>query len=67
MADTPAHLADAPVLGTANEAAVVLRISRSQVYRLMDEGVIESVRVGSRRMVRWSSVVELLQPDGTAS
>lgn len=56
-----------PVLGSALEASNVLRISRTQVYRLMDEGVIESVRVGGRRLVVWESVQRLLTPEGTAS
>lgn len=56
-----------PALGTVNEASTVLRISRMQVYRLMDEQVIESVRVGHRRFVVWDSVVRLLTPEGSAS
>jgi len=68
MAVNPPTLAEVPSLGTAQEAADALRISRNQVYRLMDEGVIESYRVGPRRrLVVWASVVALLKPEGTAS
>jgi excisionase family DNA binding protein len=52
--------------GTAAEAASILGISTTQVYRLMDEGVIESFRVGGRRVIVWESVVRLL-PEGSAS
>lgn len=65
MADaTP--LPDAPALGSAAEASAVLHVSRSQVYRLMDEGVIESVRVGGRRLVVWESVSRLLDQSGAS-
>lgn len=58
---------DTSHLGSALEASNVLRISRSQVYRLMDDGVIDSVRIGGRRLVVWESVQRLLVPEGTAS
>ena len=60
-------LPESPTLGSALEASNALRISRTQVYRLMDEGVIESIRVGSRRLIIWDSVLRLLEPTGTAS
>jgi excisionase family DNA binding protein len=60
-------LPEAPTLGSALEASNALRISRTQVYRLMDEGVLESVRVGTRRLILWDSVLRLLEPQGTAS
>lgn len=69
MADaTPVSaLPEAPQRGTADEAATVLRVSKSSVYRLMDDGVIASVRIGGRRFVVWDSVLRLLEPTDTAS
>jgi excisionase family DNA binding protein len=51
--------------GTAAEAASILGISITQVYRLMDEGVIKSFRVGGRRVVIWESVLGLLPDDAS--
>jgi excisionase family DNA binding protein len=40
-----------PLLLTVEDAASILRISRSKVYQLMSRGALKSVRVdGSRRI-----------------
>lgn len=69
MADVP-HAPEPPSPpghGTVAEAADVLRVSRMTVYRLMDEGTIESLRIGHRRFVLWESIDRILTPGGTAS
>jgi excisionase family DNA binding protein len=38
------------------EVAEALRISRSKVYLLMNDGDLPSVRIGSRRLVRRSDL-----------
>lgn len=39
----------APLLYTPEEAADVLRLSRTEIYRLIRVGELESVRIGARR------------------
>ncbi len=41
-----------PHLYEVREVAETLRISRSKVYLLMNDGDLPSVRIGSRRLVR---------------
>lgn len=70
MADAPAlSVPKSPTIVSASEAAAVLRVSRSQVYRLMDRKELESVRLGGRRLILWDSVLRILEPatDSTAS
>lgn len=47
-----------PLYVSAAEAANMLALSRSEVYRLLDAGVIASVRHGARRLVILESVHE---------
>jgi excisionase family DNA binding protein len=41
-----------PELAEILEAAAVLRISRSKLYELIDEGQIERVKIGRRAFIR---------------
>lgn len=45
-----------PLYVSPAETARMLALSRSEVYRLLDTGVIESVRHGTRRLVVLASV-----------
>lgn len=45
-----------PIFVSPHEVAQTLGISRALVYRLLDEGVIDSTRVGGRRLVIRSSL-----------
>jgi len=36
------------------------------VYRLLDDGILEEVRIGTRRLVLWESVQRMLTPGETA-
>lgn len=47
---TPAPAAPALLL-TVNEAAQALRLSRSQVYNLVNRGELQTVKIGSSRRV----------------
>jgi excisionase family DNA binding protein len=47
-----------PVFVSPLEAAHMLGISRTQVYKLLDEGRIESARHGARRLVVLASLHE---------
>jgi excisionase family DNA binding protein len=51
----------APVYVSPREAARILGLSRSQVYRLLDEGQIDSCRQGTRRLVSVPSLMEFTQ------
>lgn len=61
-----APLPDTPAVGTVPEAATALRVSRMTVYRLLDDGILEEVRIGTRRLVLWESVQRMLTPGETA-
>jgi len=43
------------------EAGEFLRISRSEIYRLMEDGSLASTKLGRRRVVARRSLVELLE------
>jgi len=47
-------------LDRVNDVAAFLRMSRSHVYRLMDQGVLPSVRIGNARRVPRRAVRELV-------
>jgi excisionase family DNA binding protein len=47
-------------LDRVSEVAGFLRVSRSQVYRMLDEGLLPSVRIGNARRVPRRAVRELL-------
>ena len=57
-----------PLLVTVDEAAHMLRIGRTVVYQLMQEGEIRSVKIGRNRRVVATSIGEYIsrllnQPD----
>jgi excisionase family DNA binding protein len=54
-----------PVL-SVNEAAAVLGIERSTVYRLLRAGELEAVRVGSRKKFRPRDIEAYLERDREA-
>jgi excisionase family DNA binding protein len=45
-----------PVYVSPAQAAKVLGLSRSEVYKLLDRGLLAGCRHGRRRLVVWSSV-----------
>ncbi len=47
---TPAPAAPALLL-TVNEAAQTLRLSRAQLYKLLNRGELQAVKIGSSRRV----------------
>lgn len=55
-----------PVLITVNEAAEALRIGRTTVYRLIREGQLGTVQIGSRRLVTVASVRACANAGATA-
>lgn len=52
---------DEPLLLTVPEACARLRISRWSFYRLMNEGSVETIRLGSRRLVPAAGLVRLIE------
>jgi excisionase family DNA binding protein len=49
------------LLVTIADAASVLSVSRRQVYRLIGEGRLLSVRVGRRRLIPFAALEEFVQ------
>ena len=48
-------------LFTREEVAQILRISRAYAYRLMQRGVIPTIRLGRRVLVSQTSLLEFIQ------
>jgi len=53
-------MTDIPVLWTPVQAAKVLGISRSQIYVLMKNGELGSVKIGRSRRIAQSHVVDFV-------
>ncbi|MBV1690439.1 helix-turn-helix domain-containing protein [Novosphingobium sp. G106] len=47
------------VFVSVNEACRLVGLGRTTMYRLMDEGQVETVKIGSRRLVRVASLKAL--------
>ena len=45
-------------LGTINEAVAVSRLSRSQIYNMINRHELEAVRFGRSRRITWQSLRE---------
>ena len=45
-----------------NEAADVLGVSRSSIYRLMEQGSLRFIKLGRRTVIPQSAVDQLLNP-----
>jgi excisionase family DNA binding protein len=45
-------------LGTINEAVAVSRLSRSQIYNMINANKLEAVRFGRSRRITWQSIRE---------
>ena len=46
-------------LATVRQAAEYLSVCRDTVYRLMNEGVLESTHIGRARRISWASIKQL--------
>ncbi|MFP3880932.1 MAG: helix-turn-helix domain-containing protein [Actinomycetota bacterium] len=51
---------------TVNEAAEVLRCSRGHIYRLIERGHLDRVKIGRRTLIR-ASEIERILTEGTDS
>jgi excisionase family DNA binding protein len=52
-----------PLLCSIPDAAKALSIGRSKLYQMMDEGLVQSVVIGRRRLVRIASIRALAEQD----
>jgi len=50
-----------PAFGTVPEVAEYLRVSRPTVYKLMNDGALQSIRVAGARRIPWEAVTELVE------
>jgi excisionase family DNA binding protein len=48
-------------LATVEEAARSLRVSRSKLYQMMDQGELEHVKIGKCRRVPWEALRKLVE------
>ncbi|MDO8306999.1 MAG: helix-turn-helix domain-containing protein [Actinomycetota bacterium] len=51
---------DSPIVFSIPQAAVLLAVSRSTVYRLIADGTLEAVRIRSKYRVRRSAIDRFL-------
>lgn len=63
MPQSPVRLAHSP-----EETAQLLGVSRAFVYKMLKAGTLDSVKLGSRRLIRHTTVLALLDQrnDGAA-
>ncbi len=54
-------------VGTVEEAAEVLRISRNSAYEAVKEGQIPSMRAGRRILVLWGPLMRMLGAEDEAA
>jgi excisionase family DNA binding protein len=50
-----------PILASIPETGHQLRVGRTKVYELMDDGELEWVKIGDRRLVVQESIKRLVQ------
>jgi len=50
-----------------DETAFALNLGRTKVYSLVNEGLLKTVKIGSRRLVSADSIRELLNPTAGGS
>ncbi|MDP1026307.1 helix-turn-helix domain-containing protein [Sphingomonas sp. KR1UV-12] len=49
------------ITGSINEAVEATGLSRSTLYRAISAGNLKTVRVGHRTLVRWDSLLSMLE------
>lgn len=59
--EQPAAAAPAPLVYTIAETCAISKLSRSYVHRLIQNGRLESVTLGRRRLIRAASVAALFE------
>jgi excisionase family DNA binding protein len=52
-----------PITVSVAEAKRLSGLGHTTVYKLLSEGTLKSTTVGKRRLVRYDSLQELLNPD----
>lgn len=56
-----------PLVLDVTEAAAVLRLGRSTVYRMLESGELASVKAGRRRLITYASCVAYVEGLSAAS
>lgn len=57
----------APVAATIHDAGKILGVQRSTIYKLMEAGAIDSIKVGKRRLVIVASIHRFVEAQKIAS
>lgn len=55
---------DLPKMTTVTAIVAASKLPRSNVYRLLKNGDLKSVKIGRRRLIPVEAVIELLTPKG---
>lgn len=50
-----------PIVVSVTDAAKALNLGRTSIYELMKSGALESVKLGSRRLIKAESVRRLIE------
>ena len=58
-----------PIFVSVREACEIINLGKTKFYELLNEGRVESTRIGTRRLIVLRSVIELmpLTPDASPS
>jgi excisionase family DNA binding protein len=51
----------APLLVSIKEARRLIGVSNTRIYDLINDGSLETVRIGTRRLIRYSSLQRLAE------
>lgn len=50
-----------PLVVSVSEAAKALNLGRTSIYQLINEGRLEAVKLGSRRLIKLASIHQLIE------
>lgn len=53
-----------PILISINEASKALNLGRTTIYKLIEQGQLETVKIGRRTLVKMASIHCLIEGEG---
>lgn len=60
---TPPTYPEQKLCYTINDTMAILRVSRPTLYRILNDGVIRSKKVGGRRLINHTEIVRFLEAE----